>query len=302
MILTVLVALGLGGAAVALGLRAMALPRIAAAARIAEMQAYGFTHGASPEIAGERRIVELAATAVGRLASRVSSRLKEAEIRNRLMAAGLYTTAPMTFLGYRVLGAGLAFTTMVWLVSAGNSSGPRVILFPILAGAAGWVLPMTIVKRRAERRLEQVETDLPELIDLLVVTVEAGLALNRSLQVASERFHGPLRDELRLTLQEQRMGLSTNVALTNMLERCETPSMRSFVRSIIQGESLGVSMGTILRNLAAETRKRRKAHAEERAHKAPVKMLFPLILLMFPSMFIVLLYPAVKTFTQALGG
>ena len=302
MILTVLVALGLGGAAVALGLRAMALPRIAAAARIAEMQAYGFTHGASPEIAGERRIVELAATAVGRLASRVSSRFKEAEIRNRLMAAGLYTTAPMTFLGYRVLGAGLAFTTMVWLVSAGNSSGPRVILFPILAGAAGWVLPMTIVKRRAERRLEQVETDLPELIDLLVVTVEAGLALNRSLQVASERFHGPLRDELRLTLQEQRMGLSTNVALTNMLERCETPSMRSFVRSIIQGESLGVSMGTILRNLAAETRKRRKAHAEERAHKAPVKMLFPLILLMFPSMFIVLLYPAVKTFTQALGG
>jgi tight adherence protein C len=300
-ILTVLVALGLGGAAVALGLRAVAMPRIAAAARIAEMQAYGFTDAAPPESADERRLVESAATAVGRLAARVSSRFKEAEIRNRLMAAGLYTTAPMTFLGYRVLGAGLAFTTMLWLVSSGNSSGPRVILFPLLAGAAGWVLPMAIVKRRGERRLEQVETDLPELIDLLVVTVEAGLALNRSLQVASERFHGPLRDELRLTLQEQRLGLQTNVALTNMLERCETPSMRSFVRSIIQGETLGVSMGTIMRNLAAETRKRRRAHAEERAHKAPVKMLFPLVLLMFPSMFIVLLYPAVKTFTQALG-
>jgi tight adherence protein C len=161
---------------------------------------------------------------------------------------------------------------------------------------------MTIVRRRAERRLEQVESDLPELIDLLVVTVEAGLALNRSLQVASERFHGPLRDELRLTLQEQRMGLSGNVALGNMLERCETPSMRSFVRSIVQGETLGVSMGTIMRNLAAETRKRRRQHAEERAHKAPVKMLFPLVLLMFPSMFIVLLYPAVTKFSQALGG
>ena len=302
MILTVLVALALGGAAVALALRAVAMPRIAAASRIAEMQAYGFSQEGLPEIVPERRLIETAATVVGRVTSRFSSRFKEAEIRNQLMAAGLYTTAPMTFLGYRVLGTGLTFTTMLWLVSAGGTSGPRAILFPLLAGAAGWVLPMTIVRRRAERRLEQVESDLPELIDLLVVTVEAGLALNRSLQVASERFHGPLRDELRLTLQEQQMGLSTNIALGNMLERCETPSMRSFVRSIVQGETLGVSMGTIMRNLAAETRKRRRQHAEERAHKAPVKMLFPLVLLMFPSMFIVLLYPAVQKFSQALGG
>jgi len=301
-ILTVLVALALGGAAVALALRAVAMPRIAAASRIAEMQAYGFSQEGLPEIVPKRRLIETAATVVGRVTSRFSSRFKEAEIRNQLMAAGLYTTAPMTFLGYRVLGTGLTFTTMLWLVSAGGTSGPRAILFPLLAGAAGWVLPMTIVRRRAERRLEQVESDLPELIDLLVVTVEAGLALNRSLQVASERFHGPLRDELRLTLQEQQMGLSTNIALGNMLERCETPSMRSFVRSIVQGETLGVSMGTIMRNLAAETRKRRRQHAEERAHKAPVKMLFPLVLLMFPSMFIVLLYPAVQKFSQALGG
>ena len=301
MILTVLVALALGGAALALALRAMAMPRIAAAARIAEMQAYGFADGAVVEGASERHFVESLATGVGRIASRVSSRFREAEIRNKLMAAGLYTTAPMTFLGYRVLGAGLAFIAMLWLVSAGDTSGAGVILFPLVAGAAGWVIPMTVVRRRAERRLEQVESDLPELIDLLVVTVEAGLALNRSLQVAAERFHGPLRDELRLTLQEQRMGLSTNAALTNMLERCETPSMRSFVRSIIQGETLGVSMGTIMRNLATETRKRRRARAEERAHKAPVKMLFPLVLLMFPSMFIVLLYPAVQKFSEALG-
>jgi tight adherence protein C len=302
-ILTVIVALMLGGAAVALGLRAVAMPRIAAAARVAEMQAYGFRDDGSVEAAPERQsLIETLATTVGGVAARLSSRFKEAEIRNQLMAAGLYTTAPMTFLGYRVLGTGLAFTTMLWLVSAGNSSGPKVVLFPVLAAAAGWVIPMTIVRRRAESRMEEVETDLPELIDLLVVTIEAGLALNRSLQVAAERFRGPLRDELRLTLQEQRLGLSTNASLTNMLERCETPSMRSFVRSIIQGESLGVSMGTIMRNLATESRKRRRQHAEERAHKAPVKMLFPLVLLMFPSLFIVLLYPAVTKFTEALGG
>ena len=301
MILTVLVALALGGAAVALALRAVAMPRINAAARIAEMQAYGFSDAAPETAARDRGVVESLAGTVGRLASSVSHRFKEAEIRNQLMAAGLYTTAPMTFLGYRVLGAGLAFITMLWLASAGGSSATRVILLPVLAAGAGWVVPMAAVKRRAEHRLEQVESDLPELIDLLVVTVEAGLALNRSLQVASQRFHGPLRDELRLTLQEQQMGLPTNAALTNMLERCETPSMRSFVRSVIQGETLGVSMGTIMRNLATETRKRRKAHAEERAHKAPVKMLFPLVLLMFPSMFIVLLYPAVQKFSEALG-
>jgi tight adherence protein C len=301
-ILTVVVALALGGAAVALGLRAVAMPRIAAAARITEMQAYGFTGEKLPEIVAERRPLESAATVVGRLLSRASSRFKEAEIRNQLMAAGLYTTAPHTFLGYRVLGTGLAFTTMLWLVTAGNASGAKAVLAPLMALVAGWVLPMAVVRRRAEHRLEQVEGDLPELIDLLVVTVEAGLALNRSLQVAAERFHGPLRDELRLTLQEQQMGLPTNVALGNMLERCETPSMRSFVRSIVQGERLGVSMGSIMRNLAAETRKRRRQHAEERAHKAPVKMLFPLVLLMFPSMFIVLLYPAVQKFSQALGG
>jgi tight adherence protein C len=300
-ILTVLVALAFGGAAVALALRAAAMPRIAAAARVAEMQTYGFAGDGAAEVAPDRRLVESLATGVGRIASRVSSRFKEAEIRNKLMAAGLYTTAPITFLGYRVLSATLAFVAMLWVISAGDTSGIGAIAFPVLAGVTGWVVPMTLVRRRAERRLDQVESDLPELIDLLVVTVEAGLALNRSLQVAAERFHGPLRDELRLSLQQQQMGLSTNAALTNMLERCETPSMRSFVRSIIQGERLGVSMGTILRNLATETRKRRRARAEERAHKAPVKMLFPLVLLMFPSMFIVLLYPAIQTFKAAFG-
>src|SRR5215210_1113247 len=302
MVLTLIVALALGGGAVALALRAATLPRIAAAARIADMQAYGFSAEAPAAVPEPRRLVETAATVVGRLMSRVSSRFDETEFRNKLMSSGLYTTAPLTFLGYRVLGAGLSVTTMLWLVTTGGMSGVQAIMFPLIGGTAGWVVPMTIVRRRGERRMDQVETDLPELIDLLVVTVEAGLALNRSPQVAAERFHGPLRDELLLTLQEQRMGLSTNDALSNMLDRCETPSMRSFVRSIIQGENLGVSMGTILRNLAAETRKRRRARAEERAHKAPVKMLFPLVLLMFPSMFIVLLYPAVQRFSEALGG
>jgi tight adherence protein C len=166
----------------------------------------------------------------------------------------------------------------------------------------GWTAPMTVVRNRSRRRLQQIDYDLPELIDVLVVTVEAGLGFSGSLQVASERVPGPVGDELRLTLQEQRMGLAMNEALRNMLARAETPAMRSFVRSIVQGETLGVSIGEIMRNLANEMRKRRRAAAEERAQKAPIKILFPLIFLIFPAMFVILLGPAVFQFIEAFGG
>ena len=86
--------------------------------------------------------------------------------------------------------------------------------------------------------------------------------------------------------------------LEKMLARCETPALRTFVRSVVQGETLGVSTGQIMRNLAIEMRKRRRAKAEERAQKAPIKMLFPLIFLIFPAMFVVLLFPAVYEFTR----
>ena len=95
------------------------------------------------------------------------------------------------------------------------------------------------------------------------------------------------------------MGLTTNEALANMLERVETPGMRSFIRSILQGETLGVSIGQILRNVALEMRKRRRALAEERAQKAPIKILFPLIFMIFPAIFVIILAPAVYALLDA---
>jgi tight adherence protein C len=141
---------------------------------------------------------------------------------------------------------------------------------------------------------------LPELIDLLVVTVEAGLGLSGSMQVAADRLRGPLGDELRLTLQEQRMGLTTTEALRNLLDRADTPGIRAFVRAIVQGETLGISIGQIMRDVATDMRKRRRQKAEERAQKAPIKILFPLIFLIFPAMFVVLLAPAIFAFLDAL--
>ena len=95
------------------------------------------------------------------------------------------------------------------------------------------------------------------------------------------------------------MGLTTNEALANMLERADTPGMRSFVRSVLQGETLGVSIGQIMRNLAVEMRKRRRALAEERAQKAPIKILFPLVFLIFPAIFVIILAPAVYALLDA---
>jgi tight adherence protein C len=302
-ILALLIGVVLAGAAVALTLRAAAMPRIAAAARVNEIKTYGFSGDADAEADdGRQTVVDKAAATIGQAVARHSSRFKENEVRQQLITAGLYTTAPLTFLGYRVLGAVVTPSALVWLLSAAGSAGIFVVAAGVLGVATGWSLPMSIVRRRAQRRLEQVEYDLPELIDLLVVTVEAGLGFNGSLDVATKRFHGPLRDELSLTMQEQRLGLPTNDALTNLLARCPTPSMRSFIRSVLQGETLGVSIGTIMRNLAVDMRKRRRQATEERAQRAPVKMLFPLIFLLLPALFVVLLFPALYTFLENFGG
>ena len=177
------------------------------------------------------------------------------------------------------------------VISTGRSMG-LAILLALLAAAACWVLFGAFVRHRSEIRLSALDHQLPELIDVLTATIEAGLGFAGSLQLVAGRFKGPLGNELRLALQEQSMGLSTNQALSNVLERSDTPAMRSFVRAVLQGETLGVSIGTMMRNLAVEMRTRRRQAAHERVQKAPVKMLFPLVFLIFPAMLIVLLYPA----------
>jgi tight adherence protein C len=120
--------------------------------------------------------------------------------------------------------------------------------------------------------------------------------------MTSERLSGPLGDELRLTLQEQRLGLSPVESLDNWLQRTDTPAVRAFVRAMTQGERLGISVGQILRNLAIEMRKRRRATAEERAQKAPIKILFPLVFLIFPALFVILLGPAAYSIVQSFSG
>ena len=124
-----------------------------------------------------------------------------------------------------------------------------------------------------------------------MTTVEGGVGFAAGLQLASRSIEGPLGQELRLALREQSLGLTPEEALRNLSHRVDSPATRAFTQALVQGESLGVSIGTILRDLASDMRKRRRQSAEERAQKTPTKILFPLIALILPAMFIVTLGP-----------
>ena len=283
--------------------RALAFPRVRVAETIGQIDAYGFDAPVRDLTAvpgdGLRGMLDMLAEAVGKSASRFGS-FSEADMRTELRSAGFYTLSTRKFIGYRVLSAIVAAALWIWFgTTIGWPPVFAVLAVPVI-GLIGWQMPVVFVRNRGRRRLEQIDDELPELIDLLVVTVEAGLGLNGSMQVAADRLSGPLGDELRVTLQEQRMGLTTSESLRNLLERCHTPGVRAFVRSILQGETLGVSIGQIMRDLAVEMRKRRRQKAEERAQKAPIKILFPLVFLIFPAMFVILLAPAIFAFMDAI--
>jgi tight adherence protein C len=301
-ILLLIMGLLLVGATVALAARAIALPRLRAEERVGQIGSYGF-----PVADLGRRASGPLSTTLDRLAERVGGavlprlgREDADEVRVLLSAAGVYSMTPGRFLGYRAIGAVGLVGLWLWFAVTGVPAALAVVGVPLMA-ASGWTVPLTLLRRRAQRRSDQIDGELPELIDSLVVTIEAGIGLGGALRLSSNGLRGPLGEEIHLMLQEQSMGLSSNAALQSMLKRADTPSMRSFVRAMTQGESLGVSLGEIMRGLAVEMRSRRRARAEARAQRAPVKMLFPLVFCIFPAILISLLYPAVKTFSDALS-
>jgi tight adherence protein C len=303
--LILLVGLFLAGTAVALVGRALAMPRMRAAQTMGRIEAYGYLGGHAPELMKHgvaRSALDDIAGALGALVADRFGKAHEDDLRTDLIAAGLYRTTPRKFIGYQALAAVGVPATWLWLASQGALPGALAVLGVPVVAFMGWYAPVLLLRKRAERRFTQIEKTLPELIDLLIVTVEAGLGFSASLGLAAKRLHGPLGDELRLVLQEQSMGLSTNEALRNMQLRCTTPSVRTFVRSILQGETLGVSIGQIMRNLAGEMRDRRRQLAQAKAMKAPIKMLFPLIFLIFPAMLVILLAPAIFNFIDATRG
>ncbi len=306
MVILPIVGIILCGLAVGIVATSLLAPRFRerSARLLGRVDRYGFAQRteAKTEGGGVKGKLDEVATKVGGAVASRSSIAGQEDIRRDLLSAGLYNITPGRFLGYRVLCT-VGFPILwIWLASTIGVKPVLLVLVTAMMLVLGWILPTRILQDRAKQRLNEIDYQLPELIDLLVVTVEAGLGFVGSLQTASTRISGPLGEEVRLMLQEQNMGLSTQEAMLKMLERVDTPSMRSFVRSVVQGETLGVSIGQIMRDLAQEMRRRRRAVAQERAQKAPIKILFPLVFLIFPAMFVVLLGPALFLFFRAFGG
>jgi tight adherence protein C len=281
--------------------RALITSRMNTVGSVTGIAQYGFSSNVRVDDVESRSILNDLAGFVGEVASgRIGAR-REGLLRQHLVSAGIYRVSARMLLGYEVLGAVALPAVWLWLTLTNGASTTFAIVGAVIMGVLGWLAPVSIVQRRAKQRLGEIDYALPELIDLIVVTLEAGVGFTGSIDVASDRITGPLGAELRLTSQEQRMGLTITEALENFQKRCPTDTVRTFVRSIVQGERLGVSMGQIMRALAVEMRMRRRALAEEMAHKAPVKMLFPLVFMIFPAMFVVLLGPAMYQIIDTLG-
>jgi len=153
--------------------------------------------------------------------------------------------------------------------------------------------PEAILKRRINDRRAAIERDLPDVIDLLVISVEAGLGFEAALGRVVQNVPGELSDEFSRMLQETRVGVSRHDAMRSLADRTDVDDLNSFILSMNQADAFGVSVSRMLRVQADEIRVRRRQRAQERAFAAPVKMVFPLVLCIFPSIFVVLLGPAI---------
>jgi tight adherence protein C len=213
-------------------------------------------------------------------------------VSSRLLAAGLgRKISPNTFLAFK---SALAIAgILVGALFGGAAAGPGAVLFAAVALAGvGFIGPDLVVGHKARARKDRIRAELPDALDLMAVSVEAGMGFDGAISKLTEHMHGPLADEFALTLGEIRIGESRQDALKKLSERTGTPELSSFVRSIIQADQLGISLGRILRVQATDSRLKRQAAAEEKAMKAPIKMLFPTVLFIFPAMFLVILGPA----------
>jgi tight adherence protein C len=212
----------------------------------------------------------------------IGARLVAAGMTHRLTASAFLTIKGAAMVGGCALGLVLAALT---------SLASSVLLVPVGA-AIGLIGPEIFLTIKTRSRRDTIRSELPDALDLLAVSVEAGLGFDGAVAKLVDHMEGPLIDEFGLMMSEIRVGETRTVALRKMAERVDATELSNFVRAVIQAEQLGISLGRMLRVQATDTRLRRQAAAEEKAMKAPIKMLFPTVFFIFPALFIVILGPA----------
>ncbi len=256
--------------------------------------------GGAPRLHFRERVVTPVVQRLAAATLRLNPKATIESISTRLLAAGLSTRVTAT--QFLALKSGIGGGAIFVLVLFGLATSPLAgILLAPLAGGFGFLFPDVFLTLRIRSRREAVRAQLPDALDLLAVSVEAGLGFDGAVTKLTEHMEGPLVDEFALTLGEIRIGESRHDALKKLTERVPTPEIAAFVRSVIQADQLGISLGRILRVQAADSRLRRQAAAEEKAMKAPIKMLFPTVIFIFPAMFLVILGPAFLNLMHYLG-
>lgn len=222
----------------------------------------------------------------------VHTKLVHAGLTGRVRAEEIVTGQILASALGVVVGLGLGVLTDA-------PTGQR-LLYALLLPVAGAILPSAWLSRQVDDRKEAILRDLPDTLDLLAISVEAGVAFEGAIGIVCEHFDSALADEFSRTLKEMELGLPRREALQNLKRRTEVPELSNFVLALTQADALGMPIGRVLKTQADEMRKKRRQWAREKAAKLPVKIMFPLVLFIFPTIFIVVLGPAASEIGRAL--
>lgn len=222
-------------------------------------------------------------------------------LQRRLQSAGVPVwLTPGGFRLIQLLLSGLAGGLAAATGLLSQEGWINLALLLVVGALAGILLPELYLGSRIKGRRQEIERSLPDVLDLLMVSVEAGLGFELALVKVTEKFRGALSGEFGRLLQELRLGKPRREAFRDLAERVGVDDLTSFIGSLVQAEQLGVNIGSMLRLQAEQMRRKRRQRAEEQAMKAPVKMLLPLVFCIFPALFVVLLGPAILQIMKTL--
>jgi tight adherence protein C len=248
------------------------------------------------------RVLQPATAALLGYLGRLTPQRNLEKMQHLLEAAGRpnnWTVADVT--GLRIVCAIVLALMIFVLFLLGDMRASSRLLLTIVGGALGYYLPLIWLSSRAKQRKKEILFALPDGLDMLNICVGAGLGFDAALSRVGERWQTALAQEFNRVVAEMRLGKPRRQALLAMAERTEVPDIDSFVATIIQADQLGVSIAKVLRSQAEHMRIKRRQRAEELARQATIKLLFPLVFLIFPSMLVVLLGPAVPQLLRTLG-
>lgn len=221
---------------------------------------------------------------------------------NLQMAGNPGNITPSMFIGLRVVLSLLLGLIIVALTSQTMDEWTQALMYSAIGFVLGYMLPVMWLGRKMKARQHAIQKALPDALDLLCISVEAGLAFDLALQRVTQKWDDELSREFKRVLSDMRLGRTRRDALKDLGQRTGVEDVQTFTSAIIQADQLGVSMSKILRLQADQMRLRRRQRAEALAQQAPVKMLFPMVFLIFPALFVVILGPAVPRLMSSFGG